>query len=370
MRNGAIISGSIHGVAILAILVGTDWLRAESDKPFQVTEVSLIDGEIFDAIASTAPVVQNEGPADLSDPSDTDTAPDAAQADDNVVAPSDTSLLSWSSPTPQAKPDKPEIAFAPPPTDVPTEAPRLSIAELPSPDILPDIAKEPESKPSTEPLQPLASAQQAPSPAPLPLPLPEPAPKEAEKPEELPEETEPEQEVAEEQPEAPLAAAPQEAKLPVAKPADKAAAAVASRKTEPAEAQPPAPEEEPQTAEATPAKPSGSKSVFAQNITRGQKDALQLGIKQYFVYNGSPDRRLWVKIAIEVDRTGRIIGKPTLLEAEGGTDQAQRTLFDAGRRALIKAQNAGEFAKLPVDKYSAWKLIHVRFTPTAIGFSS
>ncbi|MEM1277580.1 MAG: hypothetical protein AAGH74_13725 [Pseudomonadota bacterium] len=369
MRNGALISGSLHGIAILAVVISAEWLHAEDNKPFQVTEVSLIDGADFDALASTAPVVQNQGPADLSNPSETDTAPDAAQAEDSTVTASDTSLLSWSVPEPQAKPDKPEIAFAPPPTNVPTEAPRPSIAELPSPDFLPNQAKEPESKPSTEPLQPLASAQQPPAPAPRPLPLPEPAPEEADKPDERPEEPE-EEELAEQQPDAPLAPAPQEARLPVAKPADQAAAAVAARKTDPVAAQPPAPEEDPKTAEAEPTRPSGSQSIFAQNITKGQKDALQLGIKQHFVYNGSPDRRLWVKIAIEVDRTGKIIGKPTLLGAEGGTDQAQKTLFDAGRRALIKAQNAGEFRKLPVDKYNAWKLIHVRFTPTAIGFSS
>ncbi|MEM8790494.1 MAG: hypothetical protein AAGE80_02665 [Pseudomonadota bacterium] len=371
MRNGAIISGSMHGIAILAVILGTDWLHAEDDTPFQVTEVSLVDGEVFDAINSTAPVVQSEGPADLSDPENSDATPDASETADESVTASETSVLAWNTPKPEAKPEKPEIALPPPPTDVPTEAPRISIAELPTPDILPEQAKEPESKPTTEPLQPLASAQQAPDPAPEPLPLPEPLPEEAEKPEERPDETDPETEVAEAQPDAPESLAPEESRIPVAKPADRPASAPPASKTEQAEAQPPASQEEPKAAE-TPedTRPSGSQSVFAQRVTRGEKDALQLGIKQYFVYNGSPDRRLWVKIAIEVDRSGRIIGQPKLLEAEGGTEQSQRALFASGRRALIKAENAGEFAKLPANKHDAWKLIHVRFTPNAIGFSS
>jgi hypothetical protein len=45
-------------------------------------------------------------------------------------------------------------------------------------------------------------------------------------------------------------------------------------------------------------------------------------------------------------------------------------LFRAGRRALIRAQNAGVFAKLPAEKYEAWRRIHVTFTPEDIGFQS
>jgi len=46
--------------------------------------------------------------------------------------------------------------------------------------------------------------------------------------------------------------------------------------------------------------------------------------------------------------------------------------FRSGRAALLKAQNAGVFAKLPPDKYEGWRLIHVTFTPDkdGIGFST
>ena len=67
----------------------------------------------------------------------------------------------------------------------------------------------------------------------------------------------------------------------------------------------------------------------------------------------------------------KIDGKPELLRAEGGDQAAQKSLFDAGRRALLQAQNAGEFKKLPADKYGAWKVLNVVFTTEkGIEFSS
>ncbi|MBY8974878.1 hypothetical protein KHP62_03595 [Rhodobacteraceae bacterium NNCM2] len=378
MRAGYVISGTMHGAAIIVVIFGTNWFRSEDTKPFQVTEVALIDGEIFDAQNSTAPIVPNEGPADLSQPAEGQSTPDVTPAPEEQVDAPVAQQQIQASPTPQQKPRIPTIDLPTPPTVIPSEMPRLSIAEAPSPDILPDQAKEPESPAATEALQPLAS-QPAPQPAPRALPPPEPEPAVAEEPEPEPEEQEEQpQEVAEEQPEAPLSPAPQEARLPVAKPADKAKAAIAASESrqsveEVAEAEKPA-EEKKATPKPQPEQPKqtagGSKSVFAQRITRGEKDALQIGIKRHFVYNGSRDRGLVVKIEIQVDKQGKIQGKPKLLSAEGGTKTAQDALFRAGVRALSKAQNAGEFSKLPADKYDAWKLIHVRFTPDAIGFAS
>lgn len=378
MRTGYVISGTLHGAAILAVLIGTDWFRDTDDTPFNVTEVALVDGNLFDAQLSSAPIVPNEGPADLSEPSEGQSIPDVQTEPDEQIDARQADAQLSDAPRPPSKPSPPEISTPAPPTSIPTEAPRPSIAELPSPDVLPDQASEPESPPATEPLQPLASAP-SPAPAPRPLPPPEPEPEVAEELEEVPEEQEDRPvEVAEEQPDAPESAAPQESRLPVAKPSDKAKAAIAARETKP---QPDTDAEdttETETAKTTPepqpAKPSkpagGSKSVFAQRVSRGEKDALQIGIKRHFIYTGSPERGLVVKIEIRMGRDGTIRGKPKLLSAEGGNKTSQRALFSAGTRALIKAQNAGEFRKLPPAKYEAWKLIHVRFTPTAIGFAS
>ncbi|HUF87313.1 MAG TPA: hypothetical protein VMM59_08020, partial [Thermohalobaculum sp.] len=190
--------------------------------------------------------------------------------------------------------------------------------------------------------------------------------------------------VAEAQPDAPVAAAPQQARLPVAKPAELAAAARASSAPEPLAAAPKPQAEKPEKprpveqaapqepAEPKPAGPApGSTSQFAATITRGEKDALRLGIKQFFVYNGNrADRSLQVTIAVELGPDARIVGGPELLRASGGDEGAREALWQAGRRALMKAESAGEFTRLPPDKHAGWRLIHVTFTPEEIGFSS
>ncbi len=234
------------------------------------------------------------------------------------------------------------------------EAPRPSIAPVPPPDPLPRQAADPESPPATEPLQPLAAAT-----------VPEP------KPDEPQHEPEPEPvAVVAAQPNAPIAPAPREARLPVAKPAELAAAAPASSAPEPVAAAP-RPAEEPQE-EPQPAEPAGgSTSRFASTVTIGEKNALQLGIKRHFFYNGNrSDRTLQVTIRIRLGRNAKIVGQPELLKASGGDEAIRNALFQAGRRALLKAQRAGEFKKLPPAKFNGWKLIHVTFTPEEIGFST
>ncbi|MDT8343970.1 MAG: hypothetical protein RQ752_06020, partial [Thermohalobaculum sp.] len=184
------------------------------------------------------------------------------------------------------------------------------------------------------------------------------------------------------QPDAPQAPAPREARLPVAKPADLARAApatgpveapatqVAEKPAPPNETKPAAkPAETPAAAEPKPA--GGSDSRFAATFNQGEKDALSLALRKYFTYNGNrADRSLRVTLAIGLDASGQITSGPELLRAQGGDDATQTALYQAGRRALLRAMNAGEFGKLPADKYEAWRLIHVTFSPDEIGFSS
>ncbi|MCH8169473.1 MAG: hypothetical protein IIC03_16305, partial [Proteobacteria bacterium] len=160
--------------------------------------------------------------------------------------------------------------------------------------------------------------------------------------------------------------APRKATLPVAKPAELAAAARASSAPEPVAAAPPT-AEEPEPAEPA----GGSTSQFASAVTEGEKDALRLGIKDHFSYGGNrSDASLQVTIEIRLGRDAKFLAKPRRLRASGGNAAARDALFQAGRRALLKAQNAGEFNKLPAAKYAGWKLIHVTFTPEEIGFPS
>lgn len=368
MKTGATVSAGMHLAFLLLALFGTEWFADRDPIPFAVTQVELIDGANFDATLSTAPVVPNEGPAELAPKAESDVKPvDLAAPDETIKVPDAPKLLATNTPPPK-RPDFSNLQMPPPPTVVPTEAPRPSIAIIPSPDSVPRQSERPESPPATEPLQALASAptqEIAPRPSPPPEPEPVAVDEPQPKPDEPKQKPEPEA-VVEAQPDAAISAAPQEARLPVARPAEVVAAARASSAPEPVAAAP-EPVEEPK-----PAKPAGgSKSVFANAVTIGEKDALQLGIKKHFVYNGNrSDRTLQVTIGIQMSQDARIVGPPELLRASGGDPATQEALFSAGRRALFKAQNAGEFQKLPPEKYDGWKLIHVTFTPEEIGFSS
>jgi hypothetical protein len=387
MRKGATISGAMHLGILALVLFGVDLFADRDPYPLEVTEVELVDGANFDAALSTAPIVPNQGPAELSPQSESDVqALDVKKPDVTVSAPP-LPRLSKSDKPDDNKPDVSALRLPPPPTEVPTEAPRPSIAEIPSPDPLKRQAAQPESPPATEPLQALASAPSiAPSPKPVAAPEPEPVAAETPQPEPEKPEQEPEPDtLVQAQPDAPIAPAPQEARLPVAKPADLAAAAQASSAPKPVEtAEKPAEEpkpDKPQQAAAEPkpdAKPAkepkpagGSTAAFAAALSNGEKDALRLGIKRYFVFNGNrSDRALQVTVEIQLGEDAKIIGQPQLLRASGGDPATQEALFRAGNRALMRAQNAGEFNRLPRDKYASWQIIHVTFTPEEIGFQS
>jgi len=371
MKTGATISGAMHLGFLALALLGTDFFADRDPAALTVTEVELIDGADFDARLSTAPVVPNQGPAELAPQASSDVEPIDLAVPDVIIEVPEMPILAETEAPPDERPDFADLLIPPPPTVMPNEAPRPSIALIPSPDSLPRQAAEPESPPATEPLQPLAAAP-TPEPAPRPAPPPEPEPVAAETPEPEPEEPqqEPEPEaVAEADQDAPVSDAPQEARLPVAKPAELAAAARASSAPKPVAAAP-KPAEEPEPPE--PAAPAGgSTSQFASAVTIGEKDALRLGIKQHFFYSGNrSDRSLQVTIEIRLGRGAKFIAKPKLLKASGGNEAARNALFQAGRRALLKAQGTGEFKKLPPAKYDGWKLIHVTFYPEEIGFSS
>ena len=113
---------------------------------------------------------------------------------------------------------------------------------------------------------------------------------------------------------------------------------------------------------------------FAQgdgaNLTRAEIEGVHRGVERLYhavgldAYDG-----LEAVVRIELDRDGRIVGRPELLHAKAGTDAAQRALFQAGRRALIRAAGAGVFKGLPQDKYDRWKRITFKFTTEGLGRS-
>lgn len=385
MRTGTLVSGALHGVFVAAALFGLPWIDPDDQKPLTITEVEFIDSAQFDARLSTAPVVQNQGPAEMMAPQEKP-APDLAIDDaDTEVARTETRAIDAGAP-PEDAPDQIEIVMPAPPVNVPTEAPKPTIAEIPIPDALDRQALAPESPEATELQRALSSslnAMRAPNPSPPPPPDTTALAEREPPPEETEVEPEPEA-VAAAEPEAPEDLAPQEARLPVARPAEVAAAGQASsdptpkaEEKEPEEKTAEAPKPEAETAEKPKAKKpedpkpaGGSTSTFAARLTQGEKEAFQLALKKHFTDAGQSAPGLWVKIEVRLSQDGRIVSGPTLLGGGGGDGGQQDHLFKVGRRTLLKAQNAGEFSRLPADKYDGWQLIHVTFTPEEIEFSS
>jgi len=167
MKTGASVSGALHLGFLALALFGTDFFADRDPAPLAVTEVELVDGTEFDARLSTAPVVPNEGPSELAPQASSDVEPvDLSTPDVTIDVPA-MPILEVAEVPPDEAPDFTDLAIPLPPTVVPTEAPRPSIALIPSPDPLQRQAEEPESPPATEPLQALATAP-APEPAPRP----------------------------------------------------------------------------------------------------------------------------------------------------------------------------------------------------------
>lgn len=362
MRRGAAISGAMHGGLLLAVMAGPLF---PSDPPAAITlaEVTVVDGALFDAALSAAPQPVTDQPEALAPQPGEDAPPAPAVAEPAPERPPSEGVAE---PQP-ADPELPALPTPPPPTTVPTEAARPSVAEIPVIEEVARRAPQPESPPTTEPLQPLAAAD-VPLPGTRPERPPDPDPEPAEAPDPPPEEAQeqpPEEQLADT--DAPIGPAPQQAAIPIARPAELAAASQASRETRQAErvAEP----AETQTAPSQP--PRIASSRFSSQVTRGERDALRIGLKRYFSFAGNrSDRSLFVRIAIGLDPSGRIVEGPTLLDASGATPAVQQALFRSGRSALIRAANAGEFAKLPLEKYDAWKVIHVTFTPEELDFGT
>ena len=394
MKTGASISGGLHLTLLVMVAFGVDWSRSD-EVPFTVTEIELVNGQDFEVPLDTAPVVQSEGPAELLPPSEGESAPsDVPQPEDAPQEAEITQLDDVDTPAP--RPEEPEIQFAPPPVNVPTEAPRESIAEIPTPDELDRQSPEPLSPPATEPVQPLASIQPpVPGLKPTPPPEPEPEPETVEPdPEQVPQDESPEAvaekqpepepvedpepvDTAEEQPEAPEGQAPQVAKLPVAKPAKLAAAARAAAEAERETLVKAETQDKPKKTPTQPktdkppkptSQPDGPTAVKAAPLNRGERNALRLGIKKYYTYNGDrSDRALQVVIRVRLKADGTIQGKPEKRSAQGGSGASQNALFQAGRRALIQAASSGEFKRLPKDKYPRWKTLNFRFSIDGVG---
>lgn len=69
-----------------------------------------------------------------------------------------------------------------------------------------------------------------------------------------------------------------------------------------------------------------------------------------------------MKVHVKLDRDGQIVGVPDV-EVSGGSERTQKSITDAGVRAI---RRSAPFTMLPKDKYDAWKEVILNFDTSAL----
>ncbi len=322
METGTKISGFIHLGAIGLAVFGGALFKAPASEAIQISEVSIITSEDFAVLQSTAP----------------DTSPDVAKAPE-IKVPEPVQEITPTVETPaepaELLPEEQVAMIAP----EPTTAPRIDTQSAPKPDI---NAKEADTT-QKEATPDEAATETA-------EPVPEQAPKEAAT------------EIVTEA-EKPSEYAPTSSNVPRSRPRDMAERVAKVDASDPVE-QPTVDNTADEIAKALaeadaaqnkPALPKGPP------LTGGERAGLVLAVEKYWnvpigIQNAAD---MIVVIAIELSPNGKLIGDPKLVDPQDLSAQGIRQAFEAGRRALIRAQPYN----LPPEKYEQWRQIEVVFNP-------
>lgn len=393
MRTGIIISGLAHLGLILWMLFGGMFLRPHDAAPLQVSQVSIISPDEFQALTaggSTAPQA----------PQTSVQAPKPAPKPD--LAPKET-------PKPEARP-KEAAPKAPETAPKPDDAPKVAgIQPLPQAKVS-DNAPAPPSPPKEDQpaiLVPKRSDKEKVIPVPRVAPMPAPKPEEGAKiSKEVQKSAAPEaSKTAEVKRKAKEAKAPKAAATEIATEANKAdenAAPPLAPKTSPrpegrpqrvAKAEPPkkpAPPKKPETKTPETKKPdqkkpddsvdaavaaalaSAQSSVQSQaksapqmgnGMTPSEIDGLRRQIRQCWnVDLGSEAANVTVTVAFSLNQDGTVVSDSLRqVSATGGSDSAVQAAYDAARRAIYRCGADGY--KLPPGKYDEWRNVEIEFNP-------
>ena len=104
--------------------------------------------------------------------------------------------------------------------------------------------------------------------------------------------------------------------------------------------------------------------VNSLRISVAEAEAVRNAITdQFFVDNRLKDiGSVRLTIHIKLARDGQIVGNPDV-QVTGGSENAQKSLADAGLRAV---RRAAPFTMLPKDKYDVWKEVAFNFDTSAL----
>ena len=390
MRLGLATSTALHGG-----LLAWGLLTISAPAPLEVADVEALPVEIVTASEFAQIVKGAKDAPKLDDPAPQPTLRETAEPDaveigeaevDVAVAPAPvTQPVPVESPQPDATPEPDpnpfEIAEVPQPTDRP-EPPRQETI---------DIAETNEPPAPVQPEPPVQQvAEAAPAPEPTPAPEPEPTPVPVAEAEPLTDSvaaaieaaaSENAQATSEPQPAEPqFAALPTSAPKALFRPARPARAKTTERKREATATASSTPTERGErnvtdeiaallnrekpsgggaAASVTPASLGGSRTN-ATTLSNSEMDMLRRAIGRCWnppagVMNAS---ELIVKVSMQLDPSGQVVGRPQVLEAAGG-----RTGTIAAEAAVRAMRRCAPYTQLPAEKYDTWSEVVVNFDP-------
>ena len=368
MSPGGYISAVGHAALIIWLLAG--WGLSHDPLPFEVTEVSVVSGEEYEAIvAARTPNPVADAPITPAMPQP-EAAPETPTPVEEV-APSQPQPEAAPAPEPEAAPEEAQPAREPP-AAVADVAPAQPTALIPPSAAVDSNSTTPTPRPATR----VADTPALPSPDTAVAPVEQAA---------VTPDTSAEAEVVEEQQDA---AAPEEATTEIVTEAEKPSGAVESSirptarpRTQTAEQKPAEAPAKPQTpaasatedavaaAVAAAASAPAASSAQAGPPMTGEETSSFIGqIGGCWINDpGATWMNAKVTVSFQLDRTGHVVGPIVQVEAVGGTDEDKRIAFERARTAVARCQNKGRDGyDLPSDKYDQWKDIELTFDASSM----
>ncbi|WP_415921240.1 energy transducer TonB [Tateyamaria sp. SN6-1] len=364
MHVGQVISGAAH-VGLIGWLIFGGAFQSEP-LPFEVSEVSVISTDAFEALLSDGP--QPAAPTDVALPQEPEVVPDPVE----TPAPDPDVTAVQPEPTPEPEPETlPEPPAPEPEPEIVDEAPSLPTPETPAIDA-PEVAETP---------VPEASDRVAPEvvEAPDPDATPDVVEQEA-----VTNDAGGETQAEEQEATAPEEASDQivtEAEEPsgapqssIRPPSRRPSAPTRTAEADPAPATEADPDPEPQsdtTADAVNDALAGilgggEEEVVPQGppLSNGEKEALRVAVSACWNVGSLSTEALGTTVVVGVDmeQSGKpIIASIRLLSSSGGSQSAANQAFEAARRAIIRCTRDGY--ALPAEKYGQWQEIEMTFNP-------
>ena len=362
MNTGQVISGIGHAGLIGWVLFGGTF--QSEPLPFEVTEVSVISTEAFEALMASGPapdsateVALPEQPEVAPDPVETPTPDDTVATETPAPTVQPEAEVAPKTPAPQPEP---EIADVSPEQPQPLEQAVLVPEIAPRPIPRPSERVAPEAvAPPPEDVAPDAVEQQAVT-----------EDKGTDTPAEEQQATAPEEAATEivieaETPSNAPKTSPRPPSVRPSAPVRTAEPATPAPETPARQTPAPAPTDEAVNDALREALGGGAEDVpQGPPLTAGEKDALRVAVSSCWNVGSLSTEALGTTVVVVVDMTPDakpVTSSIRLASSSGGSAAAANQAFEAARRAIIRCTRDGY--GLPAEKYGQWKEIEMTFNP-------